>query len=242
MGSFTPLSLLLWSALAATGAALGAYLGARRPALADHTLGWANATAAGLMLGIGYAVLTAGLELAPFAGTAGGAVGVVVMYALRHAPMRPRDGEAPHDAAARRVSLASALHSGAEGVAIGAAAALGSAFAAFLLVTFALHNVGEGAVLGSALAGAERASGRAAIVAFIARIGQPALAAFTLAVLLAMPALLPWALGIAFGALVYLILAELLPASYHQTGRTSIALVVSLAAGIVALLGGGVAR
>ena len=53
----------------------------------------------------------------------------------------------------------------------------------------------------------------------------------------AIPALLPWCIGAAFGAMLYLIVAELLPQSYREVGRTGIAVVVSLAAGMVALMG-----
>jgi zinc transporter ZupT len=47
-------------------------------------------------------------------------------------------------------------------------------------------------------------------------------------------------LGLGFGALVYLCIAELLPEAYHTAGRTSIAVVASVAAGVVSLLGGAV--
>ena len=50
--------------------------------------------------------------------------------------------------------------------------------------------------------------------------------------------MLPWALGFAAGSLVYLVMAELLPQCYRQTGHTSIALVTIVAMGIVILLGG----
>jgi zinc transporter, ZIP family len=102
-----------------------------------------------------------------------------------------------------------------------------------------VHNVSEGAVLGSTLARVMPA-GRAAAAATLARLGQPVLAAATILGVRALPAALPWTLGAAAGALVYLVLAELLPSSYRQTGesRTSVAVVVSVAAGIVALLGG----
>ena len=53
-----------------------------------------------------------------------------------------------------------------------------------------------------------------------------------------MPLLLPWALGFAMGALVYLVMVEPLPESYRQAGNTSIALVTSVAMGIVVLLNG----
>ena len=71
------------------------------------------------------------------------------------------------------------------------------------------------------------------------RVAQPLFAVGALLALrLAIPAALPWALGASFGALLYLVVAELLPESYRQTGRTGIAVVFSVAAGIVALLGG----
>jgi zinc transporter ZupT len=139
---------------------------------------------------------------------------------------------------ARRAVVASALHSAAEGIAIGAAAALYPAFGLFLVLTFALHNVSEGAVLGSAIADRGRSAWSVARSAMLARTGQPALAAVALLVIRGAPVLQPWALGAAAGALLYLVLAELLPGSYRLTGRTSIAVVVSVAAGIVALLGG----
>jgi zinc transporter ZupT len=232
-------TVVLLALLAVIPAGLGAFLGvdrlgaARRrgdrAGTAEHVLAWANASAAGLMLGIAYAVLTAGTALSPLGGTLGAAVGVGLVHVL---------GTWTRSALAQRVVTASALHSAAEGIAIGAAAALAPAFGLFLVLTFALHNVSEGAVLGSAVSARGRGAWSAAREATVARTAQPALAAVTLVVLRGAPALLPWALGLSAGALVYLVLAELLPGSYRFTGRTSIAVVVSVAAGIVALLGG----
>jgi zinc transporter ZupT len=53
------------------------------------------------------------------------------------------------------------------------------------------------------------------------------------------PPLLGPLLGASFGALVYLCFAELLPDSYRTVGRSSIAVVVTVAAGVVALVSGG---
>jgi ZIP family zinc transporter len=58
----------------------------------------------------------------------------------------------------------------------------------------------------------------------------------TYALIAAAPSLLPWAVGFAVGALVYLVMAELLPEAYRQAGRTSIALATILAMAIVVLL------
>ncbi len=63
-----------------------------------------------------------------------------------------------------------------------------------------------------------------------------AVAAF--AVLTAAPSAVTWVLGFGVGALVYLVVFELLPESYRQAGSTSIALVTIAAMGIVVLLSG----
>ncbi len=237
-------TLLLWSFAAALAAGLGAALGTR-PWLAERTVGWASAAAAGLMLGVGYVLLTTGQSIAPAATLLGSAIGLVLMRMLDGVPLTAPG--APTTATSARVSappahdagaiLASALHSAAEGVAIGAAAAVGVAIAQFLLLTLAIHNISEGAVLGVRL---RRSGGRplsAAGVAVIARSTQPLCAVSVLALTGAAPWLLPWLIGASFGALLYLIVAELLPQSYREVGRTGIAVVVSLAAGMVALMG-----
>ena len=52
------------------------------------------------------------------------------------------------------------------------------------------------------------------------------------------PAVLPWALGFAAGALIYLVMADLLPESYREAGSTSIALAVILALWVFGLVHG----
>jgi len=226
-------ALLLLSSAAVGAAGLGAAVGARRGGLSAAALGWAGASAAGLMLGVAYALVAPSVARAPWATAAGAALACTLLW-LPHAGTR-----ADVDPGASAAVRASARHSAAEGVAIGAAVALGMRFAVVLALTLVVHNVSEGAVLGAALRGEGRGGASAARAATLARAGQ-VLFAFATATLVALvPAALPWALGAGFGALVYLLFAELLPGSYAAVGRTGIAIVVSLGLGIVALLGGG---
>ena len=250
------LALLLASSLAALAAGLGALLAAtpRAGAGAHRRLGWASALAAGLMLGVAYAVMEVGLRLAPAAAGVAAVIGIAFVHLagalpstragwVAEASPEPAGagGGPPGSLPARRplAVAASVLHSAPEGMAIGVAMALDDRFGMALALTLAVHNVSEGAVLGAGLADRGLTPGRAAALATAAKTSQVALAAATFAAASRWPALLPWALGFAFGALVYLLLAELLPESYRRVGRTSIALVVSVAAGIAALLGGG---
>ena len=78
----------------------------------------------------------------------------------------------------------------------------------------------------------------AAALAVATNLNQVLVAVVTFAVVGAAPFLLPWALGFAVGALVQLVLVELLPESYRVAGYTSIAVVASIAMGMVVLLEG----
>ena len=73
----------------------------------------------------------------------------------------------------------------------------------------------------------------------MSNVPQVLMAVVAVALIQAAPSLLlQWALGFAFGALVYLVLAEHLPESYRKAGHTTIALVTIVAMGIVVLIGG----
>jgi zinc transporter ZupT len=246
------LALLLASSLAALAAGLGALLAATRRADAGayRRLGWASALAAGLMLGVAYAVMEAGLRLAPAAAGVAAVLGIAFVHLagalpstragwVAEAPPEPAGADGRPPGRRPLAVAASVLHSAPEGMAIGVAMALDDRFGMALALTLAVHNVSEGAVLGAGLADRGLTPVRAAALVVAAKTSQVALAAATFAAAARWPALLPWALGFAFGALVYLLLADLLPESYRRAGRTSIALVVSVAAGIAALLGGG---
>ncbi len=233
-------SLVSWALLGAAAAGLGAFLGFRHLTGSGRLLGLAGALSAGMMLGVGYASLTAGLAEAALGALLGAGLGVVVVRLLDATPV-VADALKPGDvipADARAATTQSALHSAAEGVAIGAAAAVDAWFGLFLVATFAIHNVSEGAVLGDMLNAAGWSTSRAVVSSFLTRLAQPALAAAAFTLVGAVHATHPWMLGASFGALLYLIVAELLPQSYQQAGRTAIALVFSAAAGVVAALGG----
>lgn len=228
--------VILWTALAALSAAFGPYWRRRFSTEPGRVLGWANALAAGAMLGVAYPLMHSGVDHGVLAAGAGAVLGTVATYSA-HVLLGVGAGDPPPRPALAVV--ASAVHAAPEGVAIGAAMALGVHFGLFLILTLAVHNVWEGAVLAVRLVPAGRTLPGAGALAVVANIPQVAFAgaAYALATM-AVPAL-PILLGSAFGALVYLCFAELLPDSYQAVGRTSIAVVVSVATGVVALIGGG---
>lgn len=239
------LAVLAYSGLALLWAGLGAVPVALRQRLPSSWLGWANAVAAGLMLGIAYTLMAAGLGRTPLLGAAGAVLGIGFLYwthgvAGTHELDLDRLGETAPDYGYQLV-LVNTLHTAPEGIAIGVAMTLSPSLGAFTALAIAVHNVPEAAVLAAVLSSRGLTLPRAVGAAAATRISQVLFAVTTFAVAAAAPAVVPWALGVAVGALLYLVMAELLPHCYRQAGHTSIALVAILAMGIVVLLlGAGV--
>lgn len=241
--SFDPtLTVLMYSSLAAMTAVIGVLPQAVRGPPSLPAIGWANALAAGLMMGVAYTLLTAGLGDALTEGGVGALLGIVFVRATHALTETGELDLARLDEAGPeygyKVLLADTLHAAHEGIAIGAAMGISLPLGISMAVALGVHNVPEAMILGRVLtrrgAGVLQASG----LAMAANINQVLLAVVTFAVTGAAPALLPWVTGFSVGALLYLLLVELLPESYRQAGHTSIALVTLVAMGMVVLLAG----
>lgn len=203
-------------------------------------MGWANAVAGGTMLGAAYALSRSVEESLALAG--GGVLGVLFTHwthsVSRTATLDLNLLEETDASYGYRIFLVGTLHSSTEGVAIGAAMAADLRFGAFMVLAIAAHNVAEAGVLAAVFRGQGASIRQGAGLAVAANLTQVLLAVTVFAVVDAAAEMLPWAAGFAMGAMVNLVLVELLPESYRQAGRTSIALVGALALATVLLVQG----
>lgn len=233
-------TVLLYATIAALASVPGGLVRWPAGGVRGRWAGWAHALAAGGMLGAAF-VLTSVDGVAAVEAAAGGALGVAFIVAthsltgIARLDLSRPDGAVPgHE---RKLLRVHGLHACSEGAAIGAGMAVDPSLGIFLALAIAVHNIPEAAMLAAA---SDPGYGRRRAVALVlaSNAGQPvfAVAAWWLAA--AVPAALPWVLGFAIGALLNLVMTELLPASYREAGATSIALVASVALGLVALLGG----
>jgi zinc transporter ZupT len=234
------LTVLLYSSVAALTAALGVVplISGRRPPL--QLIGWANALASGLMLGVAYALLVAGLDGSALTVGAGAMIGLAVVWGTHFLigtadldlnkldDVRPEYGY--------QVIVVNSLHAAHEGVAIGVAMAVSLPFGILMALSLAVHNIPEATVQSAVITRRGTSLRNAAVLSVATNALQVLLAVVTFSIALAAPAFLPWALGFAVGALIYLVLVELLPESYREAGHTSIALVTIAAMGVVVLL------
>lgn len=234
--------VLFYASLAAAMAALGALpfrFGSGPPAAA---VGGAEALAGGMMLGAGYLLMIEALEgdarLAVLGAGLGGLYNLAIQRStgsdrLELATARPLDLEQ-----AVRTILQSTMHAAAEGVAIGVAMVRDLRLGIFLALALGVHNIAEGMSLTAALRRRGTPIMASAGLCVVTNVAQPVLAVFAFAVLPAFPALVTTAIGFAAGSLAYLVLTELVPASYRRASRTLVAIVLSATAALVVLLEG----
>lgn len=234
------LLVLIFGFVASASAALGALPFAFRGQVSHAAIGLAYASAAGLMLGIAYLLISRGLADRALLTLIGTILGVAyTTWTQRYAGIR--DLPPPPEVTSGNpygygIILQNALHSASEGLAIGLAMFLNVRLGIFLALSLALHNVAEGMALTSLLRGGGTKVKAAAGLCLVTKSPQILLAVFALAVSPVLGDGLSLALGFVSGTLLFLVLTELLPASYERARRPGIALLLSLAAGAVVLL------
>ena len=241
--AFAPvLTVLGYAAVAAGFASFGVIPLVGRQQVSTMLLGLANSLAAGLMLGAAYALMVidpAGLSVETATAALLG-IGYVLfthwVIGTSDLGLNQLDDEDP--IYGYKVLLVNTLHGAAEGVAIGVAMVVNIPFGTFVALAIGVHNIPEGTVLAAILSSRGARIRDAAALKIAANVGQVLLAVATFAIVTAAPAMLPWAAGFAIGALIYLVLAELLPESYREVGPTSVALTAIVAMGMLVVLTG----
>lgn len=238
------LAVLLASSAAAAVAALGVVPQALLGRLATPVLGWGNALASGLMLGVAYSLTTVQPDSEALMGAGGAVLGMLfvrvthVFAGVEDLDLNELDEVDP--AYGYQLFVVNTLHAAHEGVAIGVAMLASLPFGLAMALALAVHNIPEAMIFTAVLRGRGVRVLHAAVLAVATNLNQVLLAVVTYSILASLPGLQPWGLGFAFGSLVYLVLDELLPESYRQAGHTGIALVTLVAMGIVVALGGGI--
>lgn len=234
------LTVLFYSGIAAALSVAGVVPLIGRERVPLRWMGWANALAGGVMIGAAYALSVhaeRALELA-----LGAFLGILFIH-LTHigagtAELDLNQVDRMEPAYGYRVMLLTVLHSGWEGVAIGAAAVVDLSFGVFLALALAVHNVPEATVLAAVLRGQGVRPRAVAALTVAVNVPQVLLAVSVFGVVSAAPAALPWVVGFAVGALLDLVFVELLAQSYRQAGKISIAVVAAVSMGIVVLVEG----
>ncbi|TVQ57867.1 MAG: ZIP family metal transporter [Rhodobacteraceae bacterium] len=193
-----------------------------------------NAVAAGLMLAACYSLITEGFAFSPLRTLAGlllGVVGIVAANKLLHSHGEVSIGDV-RGADARKILLIVGImtaHSAAEGVGVGVAYGGGRELGDFITIAIALHNVPEGLAISLIMVPRGATVLRAALWSVFSSLPQPLLAVPAFLFVLTFEPWLPVGLGIAAGAMLWMVFSELLPEASEMTKSETVGVIVTVA-------------
>lgn len=209
-----------WVFVAALITALATGLGALPFLVARMTglvwLGIANAVAAGVMLAASVGLFREGIEYSGWRTAAGAAIGVLLIIAVRRS-LRGHEhlevGALRGGDARKAVMIVAVMtaHSFTEGVGVGVAYGGGEELGAFITAAIAIHNIPEGLAISLVLVPRGVSVLTAAMWSVFSSLPQPLMAVPSFLFVEAFEPLLPAGLGFAAGAMVYMVVAELVP-------------------------------
>lgn len=224
------LTVFAYGLITAAATGLGALPFALIRSVSPRAVAFANAVAGGLMLGASFGIVAEGSAYGAWQTLAGALLGVLFIIGTQRWLGNP-DIAGATSADTRRMALiviVMTVHSFAEGVAVGVAFGGGPTLAVAITVAIAVHNVPEGLAISAVL----RPRGATVLAcagwSIFSSLPQPIMAVPAFLFVDAFRAALPYGLGFAAGAMVFMVLEELLPEAYDRASRAPVAVVVSL--------------
>jgi ZIP family zinc transporter len=192
-----------------------------------HWLGLGNAIAAGLMLGASIGLISEGVTLQNadqkiLRVIIGILIGVGLIYMARRL-LENRDEEFAigqvHGANAVQMLMIVGVmtaHSFAEGIGIGVAYGDGQALGAFISTAIAIHNIPEGLAISLILIPRGTSVFHSSLWSIFSSLPQPLMAVPAFLFVLFFRPLLPIGLGLAAGAMLWMVFSELMPEAREE--------------------------
>jgi zinc transporter ZupT len=226
--------VLLGATITAVATGLGAvpFLFVRD--IGDWWLGVFNAAAGGLMLAASHSLIAEGTSLSA-ARTLGGLLLGLTLILLANTLI---SREADHDVAelagadARKALLILGImtaHSFAEGVGVGVSYGGGDELGAFITAAIAVHNIPEGLAISLVLVPRGTPVWKAAGWSIFTSLPQPLMAVPAFLFVLVFEPFLPVGFGLAAGAMIWMVFAELIPDALEDVSGPTVGAAVTLA-------------
>lgn len=229
------LAVFLAALVTALATGLGAlpFVVARQP---DRTwLGVANSLASGFMIGASTGLCYEGSRTSIWRTVAGALVGVAFIFGSRRLIQHRRELHlgALEGADALRALLvvgAMTVHSFSEGVGVGVAFGGEETLGVLIAIAIAVHNIPEGLAISLVLVPRGTRVRTAAAWSVFSSLPQPLMAVPAFLFVESFAGFLPIGLGFAAGAMLWLVLDDLLPEALETTRRSTVAVAAGASA------------
>ena len=202
--------------------------------IGDRAMGWSNAAAAGLMLAASHSLIAEGVSIdttLTLVGVLAGLGAIVVADRLLAGAGEVEVADLQGAGAAKALLILGIMtaHSFAEGVGVGVSFAGSEGLGAYITTAIAFHNVPEGLAIALVLIPRGTAVWKAALWAIFTSLPQPIMAAPAYLFVETFRPFLPVGLGLAAGAMIWMVFSELFPDALEKVDHGSAATAVTLA-------------
>lgn len=193
----------------------------------------ANAVAGGLMFAATHSLVAEGIALSPERLILGLCIGLAGILLARHFLRDGRDTEIASlkGLDARKAFLIIAVmtaHSFAEGVGVGVSFGGSGELATFITAAIAIHNIPEGLAISLVLVPRGTPVWQAAMWSIFTSLPQPLAAVPAYLAVSTFAPFLPIGFGIAAGAMIWMVFAELIPDANRNASPSTVGIVVTL--------------
>jgi ZIP family zinc transporter len=207
--------------------------------VSERAAAHANAIAAGLMLGASFMLLVEGSVYGTWQSLVGAAIGIMfIQLANRFLEAHPELELGAKGTGGRRaflVVLAMTVHSFSEGIAVGVSFGGGMTLATLITIAIAVHNIPEGLAISAVLRPRGTSIAACAGWSVLSSLPQPLMAVPAFLFVELFRPVLPYGLGFAAGAMVYMVFLELLPEAYASASKSTVGLLVAVTLGAMIL-------
>jgi zinc transporter, ZIP family len=197
-------------------------------------LGYANGVAAGLMLAASFNLVQEGQEYSLWR-TMAGLIAGLVFITISQKKLSERSDlhigalEGANALKALLIVGVMTIHSFAEGIGVGVSFGGGDSFGLFISGAIAVHNIPEGLAISLVLIPKNISVTKAMFWSIISSIPQPLLAVPAFLFVEAFNPYLPVGLGLAAGAMIWMVFSEILPDALEDGKKENVAIIVTIA-------------
>ena len=189
------------------------------------------ATAAGLMLAASHSLVREGVAKQQWLALAGIASGLVLVYlAYRWIERQGAPDVSELDGASAKKALlivgVMTAHSFAEGIGVGVSYGGSQSLGIFITVAIAVHNIPEGLAIALVLVPRGMSVFKAAGWSIFSSLPQPLMAVPAFMFVSTFKPILPFGLGLAAGAMIWMVFAELMPDANRKLQPATVGVIV----------------
>lgn len=232
--SIPVMQVFLYATMTAVATGLGALPFFFIKDISPSLLGKSNAAASGLMLAASFSLIMEGYNVSEWM-TLGGMLSGVILVVLADKWMEGRsDIDITDVAAGKRKAMLMFLgimtvHSFAEGVSVGVSFASTMEFGVFIAVAIAVHNIPEGLAISLVMVPQGTSPLKAVWWSIFSSLPQPLMAVPAFLFVEVFQQYLPFGLGLAAGAMIWMVFADLIPEALKKCSPKKVGLWVTLA-------------